>query len=212
MLLNSFSGGTQLDAIALFLELHARNHSAKVAKPAEGTNQEDTVLLGLTDDQIRKVPQTGMNSIAWVLWHIARTEDGNMHILRGGRQVFEEGNWASKLKFADKGTGNGFTPEQVAAISRSIDLAALRDYRAAVGLRTQEILKSMKPADLDATVDMAAVRRAVSVGVLNPTPDVATFERNWSTRTKGYAVYVYAVSHNVGHWGEIITVKGLVTK
>ncbi|MSQ09176.1 MAG: DinB family protein [Dehalococcoidia bacterium] len=200
-----------MDAVSVLAQQHLRNHSSRVGKPAEGTNQEDSSLQGLTDDQIRKVPQAGMNSVAWVLWHIARTEDGNMHILGGRHQVFEEGNWASKMKFADKGTGNGFTPEQVAGISRSIDLAALRDYRAAVGQRTQDILKSLKPADLDATVDMAAVRRAVSVGIFNPAPDLATFERNWSVRTKGYAVSLYAISHNVGHWGEVTTIKGLIT-
>jgi len=172
-----------MDAVALFLEQHARTHSSKVAKPAEGSNGQDLNLDGLTDGQIRRVPQAGMNSVAWVLWHIARSEDVGMHLMGGGKQVFEDGNWAAKMKVADRGSGTGHTADDVAKLSREVDLTALKDYRAAVGLRTRDILKSMKPADLERKIELAAVKRAISVGAWGGSPDVVSLEKNWPTRS-----------------------------
>ncbi len=201
-----------MDSIALFLEQHARNHSSKVAKPAEGTNGEDSALQGVTDAQLRKVPQAGMNSVAWVLWHMARSEDVGVHLAGGVKQVFEEGNWAAKMHVADRGSGSGHTPEDVAKLSSDVDLGALRDYRVAVGQRTQQVLKGLKPAALDEKVTLAAIKRAISVGAYGEKPDVANLEKTWPTRSRAYAISVYAVTHNVGHFGEITTIKGLLPK
>ncbi len=200
-----------MDAIALFLEQHARTHSARVAKPNEGANAQDAILDGLTDSHLRRVPQRGMNSIAWVLWHIARSEDIGIHLFSGHRQVFEDGGWASKLRVADKHSGTGHTPEDVARVSAGIDLVALRDYRAAVGMRTRELIKAQKPADLDTKVELAAVRRAIAAGAYGEKPNVADLEKNWPTRSRAYAISIYAVTHNSSHWGEVTTIKGLVT-
>ncbi len=201
-----------MDAIELLLEVHARNHSSAVAKPMQGSNQQDSALGDLTDAQKRKVAMPGLNSIAWVVWHMARSEDQGVHITGGKSQVFEDGNWAAKLKVAARNTGSGHSADDVARVSADIDLSALRDYRTAVGLRTREILKSMKPADLDTVPDLSLVRRAASVGAFGDKPDLAALEKNWSTRTNGYAITMYGITHNVGHWGEVTTVKGFLTK
>lgn len=200
-----------MDTLTLIAQQHLRTHSARVGRPGEGSNQEDSTLQGMTDAQVRAVPQAGMNSVAWVLWHMARSEDQAVHLLGGRKQVFEEGSWAAKMKVADRHTGSGHTPADVARVSGTVDLAALRDYRVAVGMRTQEILRAMKPADLAGTVDLAAVRRGVSVGAWGESPDAAAIEKNWSVRTKGYAVTFYGITHNVGHWGEVTTIKGLLS-
>jgi hypothetical protein len=200
-----------MDAVALFLEQHARTHSARVAKPAEGMNSQDTILDGLSDALLRKSPQAGMNSIAWVLWHVARSEDVGLHLVGGRKQVFEDGDWAPKLKVADKHSGTGHTPDDVARVSSSIDLAALKDYRAAVGLRTREIVSALKPAGLDVKAELSAVRRAISVGAYGEKPNVADLEKNLPTRSRAYLISIYAVTHNTTHWGEVITIKGLLT-
>ncbi len=201
-----------MDSIQLLLEVHARNHSSAAAKPAQGSNQQDGVLDGMTDAQKRKIHLPGLNSIAWIVWHMARSEDQGIHIAGGRKQVFEEGDWAAKLKIADRNTGSGHSQDDVARVSAGIDLAALVAYRNAVGLRTREILKTLKPADLEAVPDMAAVKRAASVGAFGEKPDMANIEKNWSTRTKGYCISMYGITHNVGHWGEATTIKGFVTK
>jgi DinB superfamily len=200
-----------MDAIALFLDQHARTHSSRVGKPNEGANAQDTILDGLTDAQLRKVPQKGMNSIAWVLWHIARSEDVGIHLFSGRKQVFEDGSWASKLRVSDKGSGSGHSPEDVSKVSAGIDLVALKDYRVAVGIRTREAIRALKPADLDTKIELSMVRKAIAAGAYGESPNVADLEKNWPTRSRAYAISIYGVTHNSSHWGEVSTIKGLVT-
>jgi hypothetical protein len=204
-----------MDAIEFLLQQHARNHSSKVAKwegtnPA-GLNSEDTTLQDVTAEQIRKVPKPGLNSIAWVLWHIARSEDVGASLTGGGRpQVWHEGGWAKKLKFDRPDSGSGMTVEQVADLSARIDVTALREYRWAVGRRTREIIQSTKPQQLDEKVDLALLRKAIAAGSYGPSADAAQMEKTWSTRSKAYALSTYGVSHNLNHWGEITTIKSLL--
>lgn len=204
-----------MNAIEFLLQQHARNHSAKVAKwegtNAAGLNSEDTILQDLTEDKIRKVPLHGLNSIAWVLWHIARSEDVGASLAGGGQpQVWHDGGWAKRLKYERPDFGTGMTVEEVADLSTRIDVPALREYRWAVGRRTREIAQELKPDDLTARVDLALVRKTIASGGYGPKADAAQIEKNWSTRSKGYALSTYGVSHNIGHWGEITTIKSLL--
>ncbi|MBI2965212.1 MAG: DinB family protein [Chloroflexi bacterium] len=204
-----------MDAIEFLLQQHARNHSAKVARwegtNAAGLNSEDTILQDVSEDKIRKVPQAGLNSIAWVLWHIARSEDVGTSLVGGGRpQVWHEGGWAKRLKYERTDFGTGMTVEEVADLSKRIDIPALREYRWAVGRRTREIAQGIKPEQLTEKVDLALVRKALAAGFYGPKADAAQTEKNWSTRSKGYALSTYGVSHNIGHWGEITTLKSLL--
>jgi len=49
-----------------------------------------SILDALTDDQIRSRPDAAVNSIAWLLWHVARGEDVYMNRLLADRsQVLE---------------------------------------------------------------------------------------------------------------------------
>jgi len=61
-----------MDALAFFLAQHARLHAADVA---EERTLAERVFGGLTDEQLRLRPVKGSNSLAWLLWHMARTED-----------------------------------------------------------------------------------------------------------------------------------------
>src|SRR2546426_9050883 len=50
---------------------HARLHAADVA---DGASFADRILGGLMDDQMRLRPAKGMNSLAWLLWHMRSEE------------------------------------------------------------------------------------------------------------------------------------------
>ncbi|MBE3039501.1 MAG: DinB family protein [Chloroflexi bacterium] len=41
----------------------------------------DEVMAGLNDEQVKTVPRPGLNSIAWLLWHITRIEDMTINFL-----------------------------------------------------------------------------------------------------------------------------------
>lgn len=198
-----------MNTIEFFLQQHARNHSAKVGK-WEAANQEDTILEGLTDAQIRRVPAPGLNSIAWVIWHIARSEDVGVSLVGGGLpQVWHAGGWAKKLKYDRPDSGTGMTAADVAALSANIDLSALREYRWAVGTQTRKIVSAMKPEKFTDKVDLAILRKNIDLGSYGTIPDRARMEQQASTRSVGYTLSTYAITHNIGHWGEVTTLKSL---
>ena len=72
----------------MFLDQHAFLHSADITN---GPSFVDGTFAGLTDAQMRVRPGKGVNSLAWLLWHMARTEDVNVNlVIVDGRQVFDE--------------------------------------------------------------------------------------------------------------------------
>jgi len=58
-----------MNALEFFLSQHTRLHSAGVGQ-VEGGSFADRVFGGLPDDQMRRRPAKGMNSLAWLLWHL----------------------------------------------------------------------------------------------------------------------------------------------
>lgn len=73
-----------MDALEVFLPRHARLHGAD---PGEPRSVWDRMLEGLSDEQIRLRPARGVNSIAWIVWHIARVEDVAVNlVVAAGRQ------------------------------------------------------------------------------------------------------------------------------
>src|SRR5436309_14755882 len=86
-----------MDTIQFFLHQHALVHSKEVA---EGEwSLEDSILKGLTEQDWRARPGNGGNSIAWLVWHMARTEDVAVNLLVAGRtQVLHEEGWLERLK------------------------------------------------------------------------------------------------------------------
>ena len=70
-LIRGAPGEGDMDARELFLDQHAAMHSAAV-----GGNRMSAVertFAGLTDEQMRVRPREDLNSLAWPMWHIARS-------------------------------------------------------------------------------------------------------------------------------------------
>ena len=69
-----------MDILQAFLERHV----------ALQGRQLPSILDALTDDQIQSRPDAAVNSIAWLLWHVARGEGVYMNRLLSDRsQVLE---------------------------------------------------------------------------------------------------------------------------
>ena len=62
-----------MDTRDLFLEQHAAMHTAAVG--GNKMSAAERTFAGLTDEQMRVRPREDLNSIAWLMWHIARAED-----------------------------------------------------------------------------------------------------------------------------------------
>jgi len=186
---------------------HAIGHSRAVA--ATPFSFEDWVLDGLTAVQIRCRPRPGLHSLVWLLWHMARTEDVAINCLAADRpQVLEAEGWAARLGTGRRDIGTGMTDVEVAALSESLDVAAVRAYRAAVGRRTRAVVADLTPARLDALVPPERLERAAAEGLLGRRADAVT--AGWRGRRVAYFLMAAAGNHNLYHLGEARVLRSLI--
>ena len=193
------------EAISLFLSQHAVLHSAKMG---QGTawSFEDDVLDDVEEDAVRRRPGNEEHSIAWCIWHIARIEDVTMNMLVADRpQLFLEDQWRDSLGIAVLHTGNVMDDEDITVISNSIDIQALRDYRCAVGRRTQEIVKALKPGEIRQKVQPDRLQKVVDEGTVAQT--ALGLIEYWSKRTIAGMMLMPPTRHNFVHLNEASKLK-----
>jgi DinB superfamily len=151
-----------MDARDLFLDQHSAMHSAAVA--GNKASAAERAFAGLSDEQMRVRPREDLNSLAWLMWHIARAEDIIVNpVLAGRSQVFDDA-WLRRLGIARRDFGIGMTSPEVSELTQQIDLAGLREYRDAVGRRTREVVGGFRVADWEGEVQAAALERAAAEG------------------------------------------------
>jgi hypothetical protein len=192
-----------MDARQLFLEQLAAVHSAAV-----GGNKHsiaERTFGGVTDAQMRLRPRPDLNSLAWLLFHIARAEDVFVNvILHHRRQVFDEA-WAKRMEITRRDFGVGMTSDQVTELSQQLNLAALREYRDAVGLHTRQLVAAFKDEDWQGTVSVEAVQRAADEGAFGNRADLLL--KVFPGRPRAAVLSGIAITHAAGHMGEANTVR-----
>jgi hypothetical protein len=192
-----------MDARDLFLEQHAAVHTAAVG--GNKASLAERTFAGLTDAQMRVRPREDLNSLAWLMWHIARAEDIMVNTLVAGRsQVFDEA-WARKLGITRRDFGIGMTSAEVTELTQRIDVGALRQYRDAVGARTREIVGAFTPSDWQGTVQAAAVERLAADGAFGPRKDALA--KGMPGRPRAAMLSGIALLHSANHMGEAATVR-----
>ncbi|WNB84390.1 mycothiol transferase [Cellulomonas sp. ATA003] len=112
-----------------------------------------STLDGIDPDDLARPPAEGTNTVAWLVWHLARVQDDHLADAFDADQVWVAEGWADRFGLAldPADTGYGHTPEQVAAVQAPADL--LLGYLEAVHARTTEHLSAVTDADLDRVVD-----------------------------------------------------------
>jgi hypothetical protein len=123
----------------------------------------------------------GHNSIAWLLWHIARGEDWAIQtILQGGEQLLIREDWGTRMGVTYPGFGGGMRREEMIALTEQIDLEALREYYTAVAAATQAFLRTFDFATIDAPFDVYS-RLALVPEAEGPSPFFHQMFRRWTT-------------------------------
>ena len=192
-----------MDARDLLLDEHARMHATSVTGE-KGTLAERT-FAGLTDEQMRLRPREDLNSLAWLMWHIARAEDIFANIILSGRDQVVDDRWLARLKIARLDFGIGMTKPEVAELTAQVDVAALRDYRDAVGRRTQEVIRGFGPSDWQGELQAPALEKAASVGCFGP--NGAMVAKAFTGRPRVGILGALLVTHAAMHMGEAQTVR-----
>ena len=192
-----------MDARDLFLDQHAAMHSAAVG--GNPMSSAERTFGGLSDEQMRVRPREDLNSLAWLLWHIARAEDIFLNaVLRGRSQVFDDA-WAKRLAVSRRDFGVGMSSPEVTELTRQIDLAALRDYRDTVGRATREIVSGFAPEDWTGAVPAEALQRAAAQGAFGARADALV--KVFTGRPRTSVLSGITLFHASSHMGEAATVR-----
>lgn len=170
----------------------------------------DELFQDLTDAQVRQRPH-GVNSIVWLVWHASRVGDAVVNRFVTDRlQVLDEGGWDRRLGIDRRDVGSGMTGEEVAALSATIDVPALRGYQAAIAARTQAIATSLQPAAWDEIVPPARVRQVIAAEALLVEPGHWVEEFWASGQSRGWYLLQVALLHPYGHWFDAMVTRGLL--
>ncbi len=132
-----------MDVASVYLELYGR--IPPLARHA---------VDGLDLDALTRAPGHGANTIAWLVWHMARVQDDHVSELLEAEQIWVGDGWAARfgLEPDPSNTGYGHSAEQVAAL-RPERPETLVAYLDAVDARTRPMLQALTPPDLERIVD-----------------------------------------------------------
>lgn len=201
-----------MDMRRIFLERHACVHSEATHK--EGWwHEEDNFCSGLSESDLRRRPLENHNSIAWLLWHLARCEDVAVNtVIRDTHEVLDRDHWLHQLNIDSRHIGTGATKAEVEGISQAVNLPALRAYRAAVGRETRAWASTLEFDSLDKRVTAAAAKRANDKGDLGE--QAQWVESYWADKdwTQVDFLFWLAIEHNWFHIGQIWLLRVLLSK
>lgn len=132
-----------MDVSDLLLELYGR--IGPLAREA---------IEDLTADELIESPAPGINTIGWLVWHLARVQDHHVAEILDIDQVWVTGDWAARfgLDPDPSNTGYGHGPEEMVSV-RPNGSQSLLDYLEAVESRTRSMLEGLTSSDLDRIVD-----------------------------------------------------------
>jgi len=151
----------------------------------------DRSLEDITDAQVHATPggNPQVNTIAWNLFHIVRTEDNIVRFVLQDRRspVWTEGGYGEKLGLPPVAQGTGMTSEDAQAL-RIKDLALWKEYQQNVWASTEELFDKATPEFWDTVVNVRFV----------------------GEMPKWRAVAQICLSHGLLHAGQIETARTLV--
>jgi hypothetical protein len=198
--------GDHVTAIDLFLRQHAMVHDAEMSNTGLHSFA-DEVWRGTDDATLRCVPPKFEHSIVWLIWHIARIEDMTMNALMAGKpQIFFQDDWLEKLKITEKHSGNVVMDNvDVTALSRAIDIQALKIYRLTVGHATRELVSELTPDDVQQRVSPARLQGLLEDGSV-PSKAMGLIEY-WGNLTIAGLLLMPPTRHCLVHLNEALKVK-----
>ena len=111
------------------------------------------VVDGLTPEQLAFRVDPEANSIAWLVWHLARIQDDHLADAARTGQVWTSQGWVERfeLPFDPRDTGYGHEADEVAAVQVSGEL--LVGYHDAVHQQTIRYVGQLTDAELARIVD-----------------------------------------------------------
>ena len=216
-----------MDLVDLFFWTHSGYHAGDVS--GDDSSVTDQVFGGLSDAQMRARPVKGVNSLVWLLWHMARTEDVAVNlVITAGAQVLDDA-WARRMNVEYRSHGSGMTDDEVDDLTARANVDGVRAYRSAVGRRTRDVARAFRPEAWDEIIGLEDLARAAVTGAFHIRDDYAGYrpEPNervedtvkwlasqgrkfpWQGSSRWQRLSGSASGHSILHHGEAITIRGL---
>lgn len=192
------------EGISLFLAQHASVHSAEAGEYTPWS-LHDEILQGLNDKLICTVPRPGLNSIAWILWHITRIEDMTINLLTMEQEQVWNNTWASQMGYSSPNCGASMDIEEVSGLSLQICVPTLLAYRLAVARRTRESVTHLSYEKSKEIITEPLVRQLQENGSISP--KATWLYEYYLKRTRGFFLIRTATSHNFHHLNEAMRIK-----
>jgi hypothetical protein len=127
-------------------------------------------------------------------------------LVAGNPQILYRENWLERMKITVRHTGNAMDEADVAKLSATIDIEALRAYRVAVGRRTQEIVQTLDVDTLKQKVDPIRLQQVIDEeAVVEAARGLADY---WGRRNIAGLLLMPATRHNLVHLNEALRLKG----
>ncbi|GAA2295937.1 DinB family protein [Streptomyces kunmingensis] len=131
-----------------------RSHEVLIEGYGRIQEEVHAAVEGLSPDDLHARSGGEANSIAWLIWHLARVQDDHIADAAGLEQVWLAKGWADRfaLPLPESDTGYGHTSKQVGQVKvESGEL--LLGYYDAVHEQTLGFLGGLEDAALDRIVD-----------------------------------------------------------
>ncbi|MEE8356361.1 MAG: DinB family protein [Anaerolineales bacterium] len=160
------SGDQPDESKELFYSQHGVLHSKAVSE-SDSWSYADQVFLGISQDQLRVIPENHQHSLIWILWHISRIEDVTMNILVADEiQVYLQDGWIHELNSPIHHTGNDIEASVVIGLSQQVNIDQLITYRNQVGKQTRRIVAALSGEDLVQKVSRSRLDRILTEGAV----------------------------------------------
>jgi hypothetical protein len=164
------------------------------------------------DEALWRARPHGLNSVVWLFWHVARFEDVAVSRFVCDRpQVLDDltARWPERMRMPHRHWGTFMPSEQVAELSETADVGAVRAYWAAVGERVRDLAPTVNRDALDEVVDGDRVHGVlVDEGVQLAEAD--RVEHLFAGWRKADFLIRYGLTHSVGHMADASVVCGLL--
>lgn len=194
------------EAIKICLEMHSLVHTSDVSGSNFST-YEDELWDGLTTEMLTATLPKKNTTIAWDLWHITRIEDITANILVANSRQILNASWLKKLKIEITDTGNAMTDKEINDFSLSIDLDELRNYRIAVGRKTQNIIRQLIPGDLKRKMTSAQLQKIFDEGGVVEDTESKWLLTFWGKKTVAGILLMPITRHQIVHLNECMKIK-----